>query len=294
MEHVFRTDLKLLRYFLAVAEELHFGRAAARLHMSQPPLSTHIKDLETQLGTPLFIRHSRSVVLTQAGRVLMEEARKLLTNTHLALARVEKIGRGETGRIALGLVGTALWGTLRTLIHRFMQDNPEVEITFHEQSPDRQRLMLERQQLDVGLWRMAVDPPYGLHSVRLHQAAFQVALPCQHPLAAHATVPLARLSREPFITLPAAHSDWRFLHNICLSAGFTPSIVREAVEPQTVLALISMGLGITLMADSYAQMAWPGVVFRPLSEPIPADLYAVYDEAQITPAVSRLIATLKT
>lgn len=292
MERVFRTDLKLLRYFLAVAEELHFGRAAARLNMSQPPLSTHIKDLETQLGTPLFIRHSRSVVLTHAGQVLMEEARRLIASTQQALARVEKIGRGETGRIALGLVGTALWGGVRPALHRFMQENPDVDVTFHEQSPGRQLALLERHQLDVGLWRMAVNPPYGLKSKRLHPASFLVALPGGHPLTDDAAIPLARLSREPFITLPAAHSDWRFLHNICLRAGFTPNIVREAVEPQTVLALISMGLGVTLMADSYAQMAWPGVVFRPLAEPVPADLYAVYDPVQVTPAASRLIAAL--
>ena len=99
MERVYRTDLKLLRYFLAVAEELHFGRAAARLNMSQPPLSLHIKELESQLGTLLFIRHSRSVALTHAGKVLMEESRRGLASANLALARVEQIGRGEAGRI---------------------------------------------------------------------------------------------------------------------------------------------------------------------------------------------------
>ncbi|WP_139383124.1 LysR family transcriptional regulator, partial [Salmonella enterica] len=110
MERAHRIDLKLLRYFLAVAEELHFGRAAARLNMSQPPLSIHIKELEQQLGTLLFIRHSRSVALTHAGKVLMEESRRLLASANQALARVEQIGRGEAGRIELGVVGTALWG----------------------------------------------------------------------------------------------------------------------------------------------------------------------------------------
>ncbi|MEH5744682.1 LysR family transcriptional regulator, partial [Atlantibacter hermannii] len=101
MEQVYRTDLKLLRYFLAVAEELHFGRAAARLNMSQPPLSLHIKELENQLGTPLFVRHSRSVALTWAGKILMEESRRLLAMATASLARVEQIGRGEGGRIEL-------------------------------------------------------------------------------------------------------------------------------------------------------------------------------------------------
>jgi DNA-binding transcriptional LysR family regulator len=119
MERVYRTDLKLLRYFLAVAEELHFGRAAARLNMSQPPLSLHIKELESQLGTLLFIRHSRSVALTHAGKVLMEESRRLLTSANQALARVEQIGRGEAGRIELGIVGTAMWSEVRTIMRGF-------------------------------------------------------------------------------------------------------------------------------------------------------------------------------
>lgn len=110
MERVHRIDLKLLRYFLAVAEELHFGRAAARLNMSQPPLSIHVKELENQLGTPLFVRHSRSVALTHAGKILMEESRRLLFSANQAFARVEQIGRGEAGRIELGVVGTAMWG----------------------------------------------------------------------------------------------------------------------------------------------------------------------------------------
>ena len=121
MERVYRTDLKLLRYFLAVAEELHFGRAAARLNMSQPPLSIHIKELENQLGTQLFIRHSRSVVLTHAGKILMEESRRLLVNANNVLARIEQIGRGEAGRIELGVVGTAMWGRMRPVMRRFLR-----------------------------------------------------------------------------------------------------------------------------------------------------------------------------
>lgn len=130
MERVYRTDLKLLRYFLAVAEELHFGRAAARLNMSQPPLSLHIKELESQLGTLLFIRHSRSVALTHAGKVLMEESRRLLASANQALARVEQIGRGEAGRIALGIVGTAMWSEVRTVMRTFLKEHPNVDVVF--------------------------------------------------------------------------------------------------------------------------------------------------------------------
>jgi DNA-binding transcriptional LysR family regulator len=291
MERVYRTDLKLLRYFLAVAEELHFGRAAARLNMSQPPLSLHIKELESQLGTLLFIRHSRSVALTHAGKVLMEESRRLLTSANQALARVEQIGRGEAGRIELGIVGTAMWSEVRTIMRGYLKAYPNVDVIFRERSPVMQMALLERRELDVGIWRMATEPSAGFTSIRLRDAAFLVAMPGS-PLVGETAIALADLQNEYFVTMPSAHSDWAFLHRVCQQAGFSPLIVREAVEPQTVLAMISMGMGITLAADSYAKMQWPGVVFRPLKERIPADLYVVYDERQATPAVDKLIATL--
>ena len=284
MERTHRIDLKLLRYFLAVAEELHFGRAAARLNMSQPPLSTHIKELEQQLGTLLFIRHSRSVALTHAGKILMEESRRLLSSANQALARVEQIGRGEAGRIELGVIGTAMWGKMRPVMRRFLKENPNVEVQFRENMPAMQMTMLERRELDAGIWRMATEPSPGFTSLRLHESSFLVAIPEEHALTA--------LRNEYFVTMPSIHTDWAFLQRVCLSAGFSPMIIREVREPQTVLAMISMGIGITLIADSYAQMSWPGVVFRPLEERIPADLYIVYDQQQATPALEKLVAAL--
>ncbi|MDG1644655.1 LysR family transcriptional regulator [Klebsiella huaxiensis] len=292
MERTYRTDLKLLRYFLAVAEELHFGRAAARLNMSQPPLSIHIKELEQQLGTLLFVRHSRSVVLTHAGKILMEESRRLLASANQALARVEQIGRGEAGRIELGVVGTAMWGKMRPVMHRFLKDNPNVEVLFREKMPAMQMALLERRELDAGIWRMATEPTEGFTSLRLHESSFLVAMPEEHHLTTHGVVPLEALRNEYFVTMPSIHTDWAFLQRVCQTAGFSPMIVREVMEPQTVLAMISMGIGITLIADSYAQMNWPGVVFRPLEERIPADLYIVYEESQATLALTKLVEAL--
>ncbi|MBA7848284.1 LysR family transcriptional regulator [Klebsiella sp. RHBSTW-00465] len=292
MERTHRIDLKLLRYFLAVAEELHFGRAAARLNMSQPPLSIHIKELEQQLGTLLFVRHSRSVVLTHAGKILMEESRRLLASANQALARVEQIGRGEAGRIELGVVGTAMWGKMRPVMHRFLKDNPNVEVLFREKMPAMQMALLERRELDAGIWRMATEPTEGFTSLRLHESSFLVAMPEEHHLTTHDVVPLEALRNEYFVTMPSIHTDWAFLQRICQTAGFSPMIVREVMEPQTVLSMISMGIGITLIADSYAQMNWPGVVFRPLEERIPADLYIVYEESQATLALTKLVEAL--
>lgn len=292
MELAHRIDLKLLRYFLAVAEELHFGRAAARLNMSQPPLSIHVKELEQQLGTMLFVRHSRSVALTHAGKILMEESRRLLSSANQALARVEQIGRGEAGRIELGVVGTAMWGKMRPAMHRFLKDNPNVEVQFREKMPAMQMALLERRELDAGIWRMAVEPTEGFTSLRLHESSFLVAMPEEHHLTACDSVPLEALRNEYFVTMPSMHTDWSFLQRACQSAGFSPLIIREVMEPQTVLAMVSMGIGVTLIADSYAQMTWPGIVFRPLEDRIPADLYIVYEESQTTLALKRLVETL--
>ena len=292
MERTHRIDLKLLRYFLAVAEELHFGRAAARLNMSQPPLSIHIKELEQQLGTLLFVRHSRSVALTHAGKILMEESRRLLSSANQALARVEQIGRGEAGRVELGVIGTAMWGKMRPVMRRFLKENPNVEVLFRENMPAMQMAMLERRELDAGVWRMATAPTPGFTSLRLHESSFLVAMPEEHPLAVREAIPLAALRNEYFVTMPSIHTDWTFLQRVCQSVGFLPMIIREVMEPQTVLAMVSMGIGITLIADSYAQMTWPGVVFRPLEERIPADLYIVYDQQQATPALEKLVAAL--
>ncbi|ROP58949.1 LysR family transcriptional regulator [Enterobacter sp. BIGb0383] len=291
-EHVYRTDLKLLRYFLTVAEELHFGRAAARLNMSQPPLSMQIKELESQLGTALFIRNSRNVALTHAGKVLMDETRRLLQATSQALAKVEQIGRGESGKIELGIVGTALWGELNLRFQRFIQRNPTLDIIFREQSPDVQLQMLSNNELDIGIWRMATALPLEFSSLLLCTASYLVAMPTGHRLAGWDAVPLSELKDEEFITLRTAHSDWSFLQQVFFKAGLSPNITREVLEPQTVLALTSMGIGITLMPDSYSLMHWPGIVFRPLQERIPADLYLIYEAAKLTPARQRLIDAL--
>lgn len=286
-------DLKLLRYFLAVAEELHFGRAAARLNMTQPPLSLHIKELETQLGTPLFIRHSRSVALTHAGRILMQEARTLLSSTHLALSRVTQIGRGERGCITLGVIGTALWSGLRQPLHRFLRENPCIDVMFNEQSPGAQITALEQHEIDAGIWRMATALPATLTGKLVCRDTFYVALPADHPFAGRESLALSDLKHEDFITLPMAHSDWRFLQQACHQAGFTPRIVREAVEPQTVLALVGMGMGVTMIAGSYADIHWPDITFRPLQDGIPADLYVVYDPHKIPPTALRLAEAIQ-
>lgn len=282
-----RIDLKLLRYFLAVAEELHFGRAAQRLHMSQPPLSWHIKELEAELGAALFVRHSRRVELTAAGRALQQEAALLLKTASQGLSRVAQIGRGERGCIRLGLVSTVLWGPLRDKLFAFIRQHPELEIVFHELSPYAQQQALARHEIDLGLWRMA-QTEAGLQACCVHQERFVLALPAEHPLAARASVSLGELREESFVTLPLEDSDWRFLQPFCRAAGLEPRVRHEVKEPQTLLALIGMGAGLSLIPESYAATGWPNVAVRPLEQTIPADLYAARHADAAPPAARRL------
>ncbi|HKS34240.1 MAG TPA: LysR substrate-binding domain-containing protein, partial [Enterobacteriaceae bacterium] len=194
--------------------------------------------------------------------------------------------------IELGIVGTALWGELNLRFQRFMQHNPTLDIIFREQSPDVQLQMLSNHELDIGIWRMATALPLEFRSQLLCTASYLVAMPAGHRLAEWDAVPLSELKDEAFITLRTAHSDWSFLQQVFFKAGLSPTITREVLEPQTVLALTSMGIGITLMPDSYSLMHWPGIVFRPLQERIAADLYLIYETAKLTPARQRLIDAL--
>ncbi|XNM90733.1 LysR family transcriptional regulator [Escherichia coli] len=248
--------------------------------------------MENQLGTQLFIRHSRSVVLTHAGKILMEESRRLLVNANNVLARIERNGRGEAGRIELGVVGTAMWGRMRPVMRRFLRENPNVDVLFSEKMPAMQMALLERRELDAGIWRMATEPPTGFTSLRLHDRRFWWR--CLKSIISH-HFPPSRWKRyvtsillqcRPF-TLTGI-----FCSEFASRWDFHRLLIREVNEPQTVLAMVSMGIGVTLIADSYAQMNWPGVIFRPLKQRIPADLYIVYETQQVTPAMVKLLAAL--
>ncbi|MGA0422897.1 LysR substrate-binding domain-containing protein [Escherichia coli] len=163
-------------------------------------------------------------------------------NANNVLARVEQIGRGEAGRIELGVVGTGDVGTdAQPVTRRFLRENPDVEVLFREKMPAMQMALLERRELDAGIWRMATEPPTGFTSLRLHESAFLVAMPEEHHLSSFSTVPLEALRDEYFVTTPPVYTDWDFLQRVCQQVGFSPVVIREVNEPQTVLAMVSTG-----------------------------------------------------
>jgi DNA-binding transcriptional LysR family regulator len=291
-------DLKQLKYFLAVAEEKSFSRAAERLHISQPPLSQQIMKLEAELGVKLFARTTRTFELTVAGKALMQEAAELLGKMRMTIDTVRQIDRGEVGRLRVGIVGSAMWGPIPSMLEEFQSKYPRVTWTIHELGPTVQYDALRAKQIDVGFWREPKLEEDELKRDNLKQElCFRenvcVAVNEHHPLAKQESIDLTDLASEPMLTLALDKSAFpRYLIQCCVKAGFQPTIFQEANEPQTLLAMVGAGLGVTLMPETTSRIGWPGVVFLPIRNPPSANLYIAYttmDDAPVVRAFRNII-----
>ena len=292
-------DLKQLKYFLAVAEEKSFSRAAERLHISQPPLSQQIMKLESELGVKLFTRTTRSFELTVAGRALMVEAAELLGKMRMTIDTIRQIDRGEVGRLRVGIVGSAMWGPIPGLLERFQTDFPRVTWTIHELGPNDQWEALRNKQIDVGFWREPRIEADVLKGANLRQELcfreqFCVAVNARHPLAGRASIALPEIAGEPMLTLHLDQSaEPRYLIQCCVNAGFQPTIFQEAAEPQTLLAMVGAGLGVALMPETTSRIGWPGVRFLPIHAHAPsANLYISYPALDDAPVVRAFLEIL--
>ena len=264
-------ELRHLRYFLAVAEELHFGRAARRLNMSQPPLSIQIRALEEIVGATLFQRTQRRVLLTPAGEVLMAEAREILARAQKALETTRSAGRGEIGQLTIGFVSVADYNVLPPILRELRARAPGVRLTLKEATTDVQLRALAERSMDAGFVLPPVDHP-ALEYHRIHREPFLAALPQHHPLAAEAgPLALARLADSPFVLTPRSHAPR--LHDdivsFCKRCGFSPRVDQEAVQMQTVVSLVSAGIGVALIPASLRHLGRTGVVYRSLAETSP-------------------------
>jgi len=293
-------DLKQLKYFLAVAEEKSFSRAAERLHISQPPLSQQIMKLEAELGVKLFARTTRSFELTVAGRALMNEAAELLAKMRMTIDTVRQIDRGEVGRLRVGIVGSAMWGPIPSLLEEFQGKYPRVTWTIHELGPTVQYEALRAKQIDVGFWREPRLDEGDLRNDSLRQElCFRenvcVAVNEHHPLAKKEAIELTDIADEPMLTLALDKSAFpRYLLQCCVDAGFEPAIFQEANEPQTLLAMVGAGLGVTLMPETTSRIGWPGVVFLPIrTNPPSANLYITYTTTDDAPVVRAFLNILR-
>ena len=256
-------DLRHLRYFLAVAEELHFGHAAQRLHMAQPPLSQQIRRLEEEIGHPLFLRSSRSVKLTPAGKAFIERARRTLSKIDADLEAVRSVARGEVGVLKVGFVGSAMLTRLPAILDKYRRLYSRVQLHLNEFHTSQLIEALREGSADVALARDA-GTAEDLHVEPAFVEPFVAIVPKRHPLATLKTVPMVRLRDEQFVFFPrSAGSDaWE---NAIKTLGFHPNVVQEAPQWLTIVRLVGAGLGVSIAPASVQQLVTPDVVCGKLS-----------------------------
>ncbi|WP_186332422.1 LysR substrate-binding domain-containing protein [Bordetella genomosp. 13] len=287
-------DLRLLRHFVVLAEELHFGRAAQRLNISQPPLSKQVQQLEERLGVALFDRDRRSVRLTPAGETLAREARRLLAQSDLALRAVQSATDGHVGRVRIGFVPAALFMEVEQAFRDIGEQLPGIQTAWEEMSSAEQVQALLQDRIDLGF----AHAPQGLGAMAsrsVARVALVAALPERDPLAHAPSLRLADLCDHAFVSLPreVAPGFHDLAISVCLSAGFSPRIQHYAHHFLSIISLISMGQGVGILPQSLQRTTVPGVVFKPLSDVSEhAEYSVIWNPRNRLPAVERILALL--
>ncbi len=290
-------ELRLWRQFVAVADELHFGRAAQRLHMTQPPLTQAIAQLEKQLGLRLFDRTKRSVQLTPAGQALVLQARELLARAQALPAQARAAAAGEVGRLRLAFVSTVGFALLPQWVRTFREQYPRVQLELIEATGDVQLGALERGEIDAGFMLHAPGfAPQGLQRVLIDSEPLVVALPEQHGLAAQAKPALADLLAEPLVIFPRriVPSLYDAIFGLYHAAGRSPQVAQEAIQMQTIVNLVSAGLGLAWVPESVRQFQRPGVVYRSVTagkgREVPVcETSLVWAGGAVNPALERFV-----
>jgi DNA-binding transcriptional LysR family regulator len=262
-------ELRHLRYFNTLAEELHFGRAAQRLHISQPSLSFQIRELEEEMKVRLFARTKRSVALTAAGESFAADVRGLFNQLEQAIHTAQRAERGEIGRLVIGFVLTATSSLLPETLRVFRERYPDVELELAETTTGQGLASLAEGRFHLCFVRMPIDEiePYFIVEPVLREKLL-VALPTDHRLASKTKVGLAELSNESFIIFPRAQGIGFYNHlvSLCRQAGFSPRVVQEAGQMQTILSLVAAGIGIALVPDSVQNLRQHDVIYKSLRE----------------------------
>jgi DNA-binding transcriptional LysR family regulator len=286
-------ELRHLRYFVAVAEECHFGRAAERLHIAQPPLSQQIKQLEQELGVELLARSTRRVELTPAGQRYLERANAILAAVTAAGTEARRVAAGEIGRLDIGFTSSATYELLPALARVLRNDFPDITLELHgEMLTPRQVTGLVDGTLDIGFLRPPVhDPSIEVRVVRRERIV--AVLPQTHPLAGRPSVRLADLRAERFISFPSgSRSVMRdSVFDACARAGFQPAEVQEVAETSTMVAFVAAGLGVALVADSVRHLQITGATFRPLADvTAEVELAVATRRGDKSPVLARVLA----
>lgn len=262
-------ELRQLKYFIAVAEEMHFGRAALRLHMTQPPLSQAIQNLEALLGTQLFIRSTRHIQLSAAGIALLPEAKRLIGQANLLPEIAKRAANGQTGTLHLAFISIADYSILPSVLRRFTQAHQAVKIELSEATSDKQLLLLEKSEIDLGFLIPPIPAALArqIHYKKIRSESLILAIPesaaqRENPqdLTTYKDLPLILFPRK---IAPALHDS---ILSCFGAAELTPQISQEAIQMQTIIALVSASMGIALVPESVSNLKREGVIYYPLKQ----------------------------
>mgnify|MGYP003599744522 FL=1 len=261
-------ELRHLRYFLAVADERHFGRAAQRLGLSQPPLTVAIQQLEAEVGAALFLRNSRGVQLTAAGQALVPAAQAAIDQAAQALTAARDAASGQVGRLSVGFAGTMLYRGLPQMLRRFQAEHPRLQLRLRELSSSEQLVELQHARLDAGFAHVA-HAPEGLAQLLVSSQPFVACVPAAHALARRRALPLTALAGEPLALVSRSVSpDYHArIVGACQAAGFTPQPLHELQHWLSVVSLVAQGLAVALVPAALQQAALSGAVFVPVKDP---------------------------
>jgi DNA-binding transcriptional LysR family regulator len=292
-----KTSMELhdLRYFVAIAEELHFRHAAERLHITQPALSRQIRSLEAELGVMLLQRTQRRVQLTLAGKTLLSEARVILQRAEQAIQTTQRAARGEVGQLKLSFVAPALRGVLPAMIRTFRARYPDVQLLLSEQRTQEQIEAFRIHQIDLGVLYPPVDESW-LQVVPIATESWIIALPKQHRLAAQLQLTLSDLAQESFILHPRVEGPVLYdqILRLCEQAGFYPNIVQEAGVSQTRVGLVAIGMGITFVPPHLQTDDDSDVSYRQLQGNTPTlQLATAYRRDHCSPVIQQFLSVVE-
>jgi len=284
-------ELRFLRYFVAVAEELSFTRAAARLNMAQPPLSQQIRRLEARLGVTLFRRTKRRVELTEAGRAFLRQSYQAIQSVEQGIVLAQRADRGEIGRLAIGILVYVSYTLIPPILREFRAKFPEVHVELRFLTNALQIAALQSGQVDICFVRPPIDDP-DISSKLISRERFILAMPATHPLAGKTAVSIKQLRNDPFIMYvrelgPTFYSS---LLQFCAKAGFSPKIALEVSQINAAVGLVGSGIGVALVPQSMNQLHFDNVVYRPIVERAPnVDVLLAWQAGRPSPLVKAFI-----